>query len=205
MPSNQTKVSKKIIGLTGGIGSGKSAVANMFAALGIDLVDADIVAREVVAIGSPALAAIKQYFGEDFLNQDGSLNRSKLRERVFSQVDDKLWLNNLLHPLIRSEILAQLHQASSPYVLLVAPLLFENKLNELCDHSVLVDVPVATQLQRTSTRDNCTIELVQNIIAAQMPRAQKQALADDTIDNSLALDHTKKQVTALHQKLLALT
>jgi dephospho-CoA kinase len=124
-------VSQIIIGLTGGIGSGKTTIANMFATLGIDIIDADIIAREVVQPNSPALGQIKQHFGDKVIFADGNLNRALLREKIFSCNHEKKWLNDLLHPLIRQSITSQLEQATSPYCLLVAPLLIENKLNAL--------------------------------------------------------------------------
>ena len=197
--------SKIIIGLTGGIGSGKTAISNKFEQLGINLVDADIVAREVVAIGSDGLNQIHAHFGSDILNEDKTLNRAKLRELIFKDESQKTWLNNLLHPMIRAKIIYQLNQFSSPYVILVAPLLFENNLNELCHRTLLIDVPVEAQIQRTTSRDNVSEAQVKNIIAAQMPREDKLKLADDVLDNSLSLTSADKKVMALHQSYLNLS
>jgi len=196
--------SKTVIGLTGGIGSGKSAISNKFEQLGINIVDADIVAREVVSVGSDGLNQISNHFGAGILNVDKTLNRAKLRELIFKDDNQKTWLNNLLHPMIREQIIYQLSQATSHYVILVAPLLFENKLNKLCDRCLLIDVPVETQIQRTTSRDNVSTEQVKNIIASQMPREDKLNIADDILDNALPLEHAFKRVDKLHQCYIAL-
>lgn len=194
---------KIIIGLTGGIGSGKSAISNKFEQLGINIVDADIVAREVVAIGSDGLNQISNHFGADILNVDKSLNRAKLREIIFENDNQKTWLNNLLHPMIREQIINQLERATSPYVILVAPLLFENSLNKLCNRCLLIDVPKEIQIQRTTSRDNVSKEQVKSIIASQMSRDNKLELADDVLDNSLPLEDAFKKVDILHQSYIA--
>jgi len=196
--------SKTVIGLTGGIGSGKSAISNKFEQLGINIVDADIVAREVVSVGSDGLNQISNHFGAGILNVDKTLNRAKLREVIFKDTNQKTWLNNLLHPMIRKQIIYQLEQATSHYVILVAPLLFENNLNKLCDRCLLIDVPVETQIQRTTSRDNVSTEQVKNIIASQMSRENKLNLADDILDNSLSLENAFKTVDKLHQTYIAL-
>ena len=197
-------ISQTIIGLRGGIGSGKSAISNKFEQLGINIIDADIVAREVVAVGTDGLNKISNHLGADILNADKTLNRAKLREIIFKDEYQKTWLNNLLHPLIREQIVYQLNQSTSQYVILVAPLLFENNLNKLCDRSLLIDVPVDTQIQRTTSRDNVSIEQVRNIIASQMSREDKLNIADDVLDNSLPLEHAFKKVDELHQYYIAL-
>lgn len=193
-----------ILGLTGGIGSGKSAISAMFEELGIQVVDADIVAREVVEPGSTGLEKITAHFGDEILTTDGSLDRAKLRAIIFADESQKQWLNNLLHPLIRESMLAQLQQATSQYVILVAPLLFENGLDQFCDHTLLIDVPVEVQITRTTARDNISIELTKQIIASQMPRADKQQKATDTLDNNRLLSEVKIDVQKLHEKYLTL-
>ena len=193
-----------ILGLTGGIGSGKSAISAMFKELGIQVVDADIVAREVVEPGSTGLEKITEHFGEEILTTDGSLDRAKLRAIIFADESQKQWLNNLLHPLIRESMLAQLQQATSQYVILVAPLLFESGLDQFCDHTLLIDVPVEVQITRTTARDNISIELTKQIIASQMPRADKQQKATDTLDNNRLLSEVKIDVQKLHEKYLTL-
>ncbi|MBE0363042.1 dephospho-CoA kinase [Pseudoalteromonas ulvae UL12] len=195
-------LNKPVIGLTGGIGSGKTAIANMFAKQGIELVDADIIARDVVAVGSPALKAISQHFGTDILLSNGELNRAKLREQIFTHPVDKTWLNNLLHPLIREKIHQDLNAATSQYVILVAPLLFENQLDQICTRTVLIDAPESLQISRTSARDNVSTAQIEAIIAAQMSRSEKQKKADDIIDNSKDLPFAQQQVSQLHQEYL---
>ncbi|MBC7008987.1 dephospho-CoA kinase [Pseudoalteromonas sp. BZK2] len=193
-----------ILGLTGGIGSGKSAISAMFEELGIQVVDADIVAREVVEPGSTGLEKITEHFCDEILTTDGSLDRAKLRAIIFADESQKQWLNNLLHPLIRESMLAQLQQATSQYVILVAPLLFENGLDQFCDHTLLIDVPVEVQITRTTARDNISVELAKQIIASQMPRADKQQKATDTLDNNRLLSEVKIDVQKLHEKYLTL-
>ncbi len=197
-------MSHYIIGLTGGIGSGKTTIANMFAAHNIAVIDADIVARDVVAVGSPALAQISQHFGEHFIQADGQLDRALLRKQIFSHDDDKQWLNNLLHPIIRQQIVKQLEDAQSPYCLLVAPLLIENNLTKLVNRVLVIDVSVQTQIDRTTTRDNNSIEQVQAIITSQASREVKQEHADDLLNNdSNSLEPVRDMVDKLHQQYLA--
>ncbi|MCK8130649.1 dephospho-CoA kinase [Pseudoalteromonas sp. 2CM39R] len=191
-----------VLGLTGGIGSGKSAVSAMFEELGIQVVDADIVAREVVEPGSAGLTKITVHFGDEILTSNGTLDRAKLRAIIFADESQKQWLNNLLHPLIRESMLSQLKQATSNYVILVAPLLFENGLEKYCNHTLLIDVPVDVQITRTTARDNVSVELAKQIIASQMSRADKQQKAADTLDNNRPLEEVKTDVQKLHEKYL---
>lgn len=193
-----------VLGLTGGIGSGKSAVSAMFEELGIQVVDADIVAREVVEPGSTGLEKITEHFGDEILSTDGSLDRAKLRAIIFADESQKQWLNNLLHPLIRESMLSQLKQTTSEYVILVAPLLFENGLEKYCNHTLLIDVPVDVQITRTTARDNVSVELARQIIASQMSRADKQQKAADILDNNRTLEEVKTDVQKLHEKYLTL-
>ncbi|MEG3753304.1 dephospho-CoA kinase [Psychromonas arctica] len=194
-----------IIGLTGGIGSGKSTVANEFKALGIEVVDADLVAREVVAPGQPALAEIELYFGQEVINDDGELNRAKLRQVIFSSEQKKQWLNNLLHPIIREALLTQLAQATSQYVILEAPLLLENKLTQYTDFTLVVDVPVTLQIERAMQRDNNSRSQIQAIIDAQISRQERRQQADYVIDNSKPdLVALKEQVKMLHLQFLSI-
>ena len=191
-----------VLGLTGGIGSGKSAVSAMFEELGIQVVDADIVAREVVEPGSVGLTKITAHFGDEILTSNGTLDRAKLRAIIFADESQKQWLNNLLHPLIRESMLNQLKQATSNYVILVAPLLFENGLEKYCNHTLLIDVPVDVQITRTTARDNVSVELAKQIIASQMSRADKQQKAGDILDNNRPLEEVKTDVQKLHEKYL---
>ncbi len=195
-------MSNWILGLTGGIGAGKTLVSNHLSSLGIEIVDADVIAREVVAVGSDGLNAIVKHFGNAILLDDGSLNRAKLREIIFADLEQKNWLNNLLHPMIRQNITEKLDNAKSPYVVLSAPLLFENKLDALCDHSLLVDVPVEVQLDRTTNRDSVSTEQVKNIIAAQMSRDDKLQKAGSILDNHREIDLVLADVERLHRAFL---
>jgi len=191
-----------VLGLTGGIGSGKSAVSAMFEELGIQVVDADIVAREVVEPDSVGLTKIAAHFGDEILTSNGTLDRAKLRAIIFADESQKQWLNNLLHPLIRESMLSQLKQATSNYVILVAPLLFENGLEKYCNHTLLIDVPVDVQITRTTARDNVSVELAKQIIASQMSRADKQQKAGDILDNNRPLEEVKTDAQKLHEKYL---
>ena len=192
-----------IVGLTGGIGSGKTTIANLFADLGVPLVDADVVAREVVAKDSPLLSKIVEYFGAQVLTEQGELNRSALRERVFSHDEDKLWLNNLLHPSIRERMKQQLAEQTAPYILFVVPLLIENKLTALCDRILVVDVSPQTQLARSSQRDNNNFEQIQRIMNSQVSQQERLKWADDVINNDAELaqnlPHLQQKVLELHQ------
>lgn len=192
-----------VVAITGGIGSGKTTVANQFAALGIEVVDADLIAREVVEPGTPALAAIAEHFGADILDERGALDRRALRERIFSHPEEKSWLNALLHPLIRGEMLRQCAAAKSPYCLLVVPLLVENRLTHLADRVLVIDVDEATQIERTCRRDGVSREQAQAILAAQASRAERLAAADDVLDNQNgAPEVIKGRIFALHETYL---
>ena len=197
-------MAKFIVGLTGGIGSGKTTVANLFAELGITLVDADIVAREVVAKGSEGLTRIIEHFGADVCQNDGSLNRIALREIIFNQPHQRDWLNNLLHPMIRNTMLKQVQQADSAYVIMVVPLLFENGLDKLVNTTLVVDVDPKLQISRTSERDKVASTQVEQIILSQMPRDQRLSKADDIIDNQGQLNALRSKVASLHHKYLEL-
>ena len=187
-----------ILGLTGGIGAGKSLVTNHLMTLNIDIVDADVIAREVVALGSQGLTDIVNHFGSDILLPDGSLNRTKLRSIIFSDTQQKNWLNGLLHPLIRQNMSAQLAKSTSNYVVLSAPLLFENKLDVLCNHTLLIDVPVKVQIARTMTRDTVSQAQVESIIQSQMSREEKIQKADTVLDNNRSINDVLSDVNQLH-------
>ena len=196
-----------IVGLTGGIGCGKSTVARFFSELGITVVDADQVARDVVLPGTDALRAIEEHFGRQVIKEDRSLNRPQLRQLIFNNLDDKIWLENLLHPIIRKQMLAELNESKSIYSILEAPLLFENHLEAYCVKTVLVDVPIELQIQRATQRDNADANAIQAIMDAQLPRSAKLEKTDYVIDNSGNHDNTKMQVMRLDQilRLLAAT
>lgn len=190
------------VALTGGIGSGKSTVADAFAGFGIDVVDADVIARQVVEPGTQALAAIEQHFGADILNQDGSLNRRVLRDRVFASTPEKSWLNGLLHPLIHQQTQRQLAEATSPYVLWVVPLLVENQLQNKADRVLVIDVSPETQILRTIQRDGVSRQHAEQILAAQATREARLAVANDVIDNNGAPDAIASDVARLHAAYL---
>ncbi|MDK9783379.1 dephospho-CoA kinase [Vibrio sp. B172a] len=194
-----------VIGLTGGIASGKTTVANLFKQqFKIDIVDADIVAREVVEPGTPGLNAIVEHFGAGIVRDDQTLDRAKLREKIFSNPEEKAWLNGLLHPMIREKMIEDLEQITSDYALLVVPLLVENKLDSLCDRVLVVDVDPQTQISRTVKRDNVSEEQANAILASQASREQRLALADDVVKNNPDDPDLLLQITDLHEKYLAM-
>ncbi|MDP5070878.1 MAG: dephospho-CoA kinase, partial [Congregibacter sp.] len=180
------------------------AVTKQLSALGIDIVDADIVAREIVAPGSPALEAIAAHFGDGILGPDGGLDRAGLRRIVFGDPNERLWLESITHPLIGESIAGQLAAATSAYVVLSSPLLLEGSQRHFVEHIVVVDVPEALQITRTTARDNNDEALVRSIMAAQMPREKRLALADTVLDNTGTLAALQAQVALLHEKLLIL-
>ncbi|MGF1727892.1 dephospho-CoA kinase [Photobacterium nomapromontoriensis] len=195
-----------VIGLTGGIGSGKTTVANLFTLhYQIDIIDADIVARQVVAPGSAGLQAIEKKLGADILLTDGTLNRSKLRDAIFNDQALKSWLNTLLHPMIREKMQADIALATSPYCLLVIPLMVENNLQSMADRLLVVDVDEAVQIARTQQRDGVDAEQVKKILASQASRQERLAAADDVISNNGNGDTLSDQVAKLHQQYLALS
>ncbi|QSX40533.1 dephospho-CoA kinase [Shewanella cyperi] len=196
---------KYLVGLTGGIGSGKTTVANGFLTHGIKLVDADIVAREVVEPGSPGLEQIRAHFGNSVINGDGTLNRGHLREIVFANPQHREWLNNLLHPMIRTRMLELVEKANSPYVILIAPLLFENGLDRLVNRTLVVDISPEKQIARTMARDKVSETQVNNIIASQMSREDRLAKADDIIDNNGDVAGIEDKVAELHSLYMTLS
>ena len=191
------------VGITGGIGSGKSAVANYFAGQGICIVDADIIARSVVEPGTNALVAITERFGHDILT-NGQLDRKKLRTIIFAAADKRRWLENLLHPLIEQQIIAQLSQATSRYAVLVSPLMLEIGQQALVDRVLVVDVPECIQIERTMTRDQMTEEQTRQILSSQISREQRLAKAHDIVDNSGTLAQLHQYLEPLHQRYLRL-
>ena len=182
-----------IIGLTGGIGSGKSAASARFEEHGIHVVDADVVAREVVEPGMPALTFIKEQFGDHIINEDGSLNRKQLRETIFNDANAKRWLETLLHPVIRSEIIRQLSEATSPYAILASPLLFETKQHQLCSRTLLIDAPESIQRARAAKRDNTDESAIQKILNA-----------DDVICNDQDEEALRAMIDSQHRKYLSI-
>ncbi|WP_305403152.1 dephospho-CoA kinase [Photobacterium leiognathi] len=195
-----------VIGLTGGIGSGKTTVANLFAdTYGIDIIDADIVAREVVEPNTFGLNAIIEKCGKEILLEDSTLNRAKLRDAIFSQPELKVWLNNLLHPLIREKMQQDINQSQSPYCLLVVPLMVENNLQTMTHRLLVVDVDEQVQIERTQQRDNVSIEQIKNILASQASREQRLDAADDVITNNGDNKALVSQVEQLHLQYLKMS
>lgn len=192
-----------IIGLTGGIGSGKTAASDFFAHKGITVVDADIVAREVVEPNEPAWLAIKDRYGSDAFHEDQTLNRAWLRQKVFAEPEERLWLESQTHPRIRERIIQQLGMATSPYAMLVSPLLFESGQNNLVQQSLVIDVPVEVQVARASSRDTNNEAQIRRIIAAQTSREERCRQADDIVDNSGTLSELYDQLEKLHTLYLA--
>jgi len=195
---------KFVVGITGGIGSGKSAVSDRFKALGIEIVDADIASRAVVKPGMPALEDIRAHFGDAIILPDGSLDRAALRQKVFADTAERKWLEGLLHPRILEWIRSELAATRSVYAILVSPLLFESGQYRQTHRVLVVDVPERVQLERTMARDANSETQVRAIMAAQMKREERIARADDVIVNDGALDALDNAVANLHTRYLEL-
>ena len=201
---------KPIIGLTGGIGSGKTAVSDYFATLGIDIVDADVISHTITAKGSPVLAQLQDAFGTDII-KDGELDRAYLRQLVFAEPAKLATLNAITHPAIRRQITQELQHAKSPYIILSAPLLLESicgddkGLTAFCNRILVVDVPVDVQRHRASRRDGQTTEQIQAIITKQIDRPTRLSLADDVVDNAGDLTVLYRQLDELHKYYLTLS
>ena len=191
-----------VVGITGGIGSGKSEATRRFEALGITVVDADVAARIIVEPGGSALAAIAQHFGSDIIAVDGTLDRAALRQRIFADDAERHWLERLTHPLIGEEIRHQLGASCSDYSILSSPLLLETQQKNLVDCVVVVDVPEDVQLERASARDANSKDQIRRIMAAQMSREKRLELADIVIDNSKPLTELDEIVSELHKEFL---
>lgn len=190
------------IGLTGGIGSGKSTVSRLFTELGITVVDADLIARQLVMPNTQALNRISDHFGDGILLSDGTLNRVKLRNIIFDNNNHRLWLNQLLHPIIRNEIIQQLERSDSKYLVLDAPLLIENKLSNEVNLVAVIDCTLEQQLKRAMGRDNRNEQEIRAIIKTQVTREQRLKSADIVIDNSGSLSQLTQQINRLHQTFL---
>ncbi len=193
------------IGLTGGIGCGKSTVAGVFAQFNVPVIDADDIAHQLVAIGQPALTLIEQTFGVASLHADGSLNRSMIRELVFSNPAQKQKLEDIIHPLVYQTIQAQLALLNAPYCILSIPLLFETDKAGFVDRVLVVDCPVETQIERVVERDHLPVARAQSIIDTQVSRAFRMAHADDVIDNAKNTTELAQQVEKLHNLYLSLS
>lgn len=193
-----------ILGLTGGIGSGKTAVADRFASLGVHVVDADQAARWVVEPGRPALQQIVERFGEEVLLQSGELDRAGLRQKVFADPAERQWLEKLLHPLIRAEVARHLALAESPYAIMVSPLLVESGQYRQVGRVLVVDVPELLQIARTTARDQASEEQVRAILNAQAQREDRLKHADDVLVNDRDLSWLAAEVERLHRLYLTL-
>lgn len=191
-----------VIGLTGGIGSGKSAASAIFSRLGVPVIDADEIAHALVAAGEPALAEIAGVFGEDILNADGTLRRDALRQRVFSDSAERQRLEAILHPRIRQQIQSHINKIHAPYCIVVIPLLLETRQSDLVDRILVIDIPETTQISRTAARDSLSREEIQAIIDTQAARETRLLAADDVIDNSAGLEELESRVLGLHERYL---
>ena len=193
-----------VVAITGGIGSGKSAVSDRFKHLGIKIVDADIASREVVKPGQPALASIREHFGANVIQGDGALDRAQLRALVFANPDERKWLERLLHPLINAYLERELATAASPYAILVSPLLKETGQSRFANRILVVDVPERVQLERTMARDSNDETQVRAIMAAQSSRAVRLEMADDIIVNDAGFEALDDTVAELHRRYMDL-
>lgn len=191
------------VALTGGIGSGKSSVAELFGRLGAPIIDADLIARELTRIGHPLLQEIGHAFGAGVINADGSLNRRALGNLVFANPDQRRQLEQILHPPIRREMEHRLRACAAPYAILVIPLLLETRQQDIADIIIVVDLPEQLQIKRVMQRDGLSEDQVRGILAAQCQRSERLAAADYLIDNSGGLDQLIDQVENIHQRLIA--
>jgi len=191
-----------VIAVTGGIGSGKSTVADLFRAKGIPVIDTDEIARELVEPGEPLLEHIVSEFGKDYLDAHGRLNRRALRELVFRDDSARNKLEQMFHPLIHAQVVSRLKGTRAPYCLLIIPLLARTKQAYPYDRVLLVDAPEASRVQRSSLRDGQNPESIRRIIASQAPSTELEEIADDVLDNSGDLQHLQKEVERLHRQYL---
>lgn len=193
-----------VVGLTGGIGSGKSAAAEVFRTLGIEVIDADALAREVVELGQPALRDIAAHFGSDILTWEGHLDRAALRKIVFADPEQKSWLEKLLHPLIAALLERRLKAAKSPYAILESPLLLETEQYKLVERVLVIDAAEETQVERAITRDGSDEEVIRAIIASQIGRTERIQRADDLVSNETSLEQLRENIEALHKKYMGM-
>ena len=193
-----------VVGLTGGIGSGKSAAAQIFRTCGVEVIDADSLAREVVEPGQPALSDIAAYFGSELLTAEGHLDRAALRKIVFSNPEQKSWLENLLHPLIAKLLQRRLNATKSPYAILESPLLLETEQYKLVDRVIVIDVNEEIQIARSVRRDGSDEAVIRSIIASQIDRAGRIQRADDLVSNEEGLEQLREKIEALHSKYLGM-
>ncbi len=190
------------VGLTGGAGSGKTTVSNLFKDLGVDIVDADEISRKLVGRGSPLLSQILDHFGQEVSDVTGGLDRRALRVRIFRDAGAKSWLEALLHPAIREETQRRIETGSAPYVIVVVPLLVESGAYEFVNRMLIVDAPEDAQVARLRRRDDISLELAEQMLAAQSSRRQRLDRADDVIDNNMSLSTLAARVRILHETYL---
>ena len=193
-----------LITLTGGIGSGKTVVSRRFEMLGVPVVDTDLLARELVEPGQPALEAIRQQFGDEVVSSDGSLNRAELRKKVFSAPALRKQLEAILHPRIRQLTLERLNELDAPYAIVVIPLLLESGMPNPGDRTLVVDVSETLQIERVQTRDGVSRQQAESILQVQAGRQERLNVADDVIENETTRQTIEEQVDRLHQKYLTL-
>jgi len=191
-----------IIGLTGGIGSGKSTISSMFEELGAEIVDADKISHSIVSKNKPLYKEIVNHFGSQILNEQEELNRPLLRKIIFNDSEEKAWLEDLMHPAIKNTILGIVKESQNPYIILSVPLLLESGNYEFVDRVLVIDVPESLQLERIGKRDNISAELAQNIIKSQISRGERNKKADDIIINDAPIEDIRKLVVQLHNKYL---
>ena len=191
-----------IVALSGGIASGKSTIANLFAQLGVPIIDADVIARQVVEIGTDAYKLIIKHFSQEILLPNNEIDRSQLREIIFNNDHERLWLNNLLHPIIQEQTQIQIAKQTAAYVIWVVPLLVENNLHNLADRVLMVDTPEQLQLERLIQRDNIDESLAKKMISSQISSQKRLTYADDIIVNNGDLTSLTAQVNKLHQQYL---
>lgn len=193
-----------VIALTGGIGSGKSTIASLFAERGVPIIDADIIARELTQPKTSVFSAIIEHFGKSVVLKDGSLNRTQLRELVFANLAERRWLENLLHPLIRKQIEESIKKITAPYCIVVIPLLFENQPYFFINRILVIDTSEKNQMERVAARDHSDPALVKKILQSQVSREVRLAGADDVIVNNGNLAELAGQVDRFHQFYLGL-
>lgn len=194
-----------VVGLTGGIGTGKTTVSNMFAALGVPIIDADVIAHDITRANQPAANKIIAHFGKSILTPDNQLNRAKLREIIFNQPEEKRWLEQLLHPIIIQRMKDEVQHTDAPYCIVAIPLLFESGPYDFIDRVLLVDADTSKQIERVVARDKTFSSEVTKMINAQHDRNQKRERADDIINNQGTLSDLESAVKALHQQYLQLS
>ena len=187
------------IGLTGGIGSGKSTACEIFSELGVPIIDADIVARKVVQAGMPALQLIKEEFGEDIITKDGLLDRKKVRDQIFTNEIDRKKLENILHPVIYERIVHETDNIDSSYCIISIPLLLETEALDIIDRVLIIDVSEKLQLSRASVRDNASLNNIERIIRTQISRDNRLTAADDIINNEGDIENLRRQIHDLHE------